>query len=80
MHVDFGDADVVQIDPTSEEEERPRRETQFFRDLTKTIIARNDSEVANFIPVSSGVIFGTVADAESDVCTSPPLNSNPSIG
>jgi len=40
LHVDLGDADVVQIDPTSEEEEKPRRETQFFRDLTRTIIAR----------------------------------------
>src|SRR5436853_2151690 len=48
LHVDFGDADVVQIDPTSEEEERPRRETQFFRDLTKTIIARNDSPDVGF--------------------------------
>src|SRR5256714_8380132 len=48
LHVDFGDADVVQIDPTSEEEEKPRRETQFFRDLTKTIIARNDSPDVGF--------------------------------
>jgi DNA repair photolyase len=48
LHVDLGDADVVQIDPTSEEEEKPRRETQFFRDLTKTIIARNDSPDVGF--------------------------------
>src|SRR5216110_3280501 len=48
LHVDFGDADVVQIDPTSEEEAKPRRETQFFRDLTKTIIARNDSPDVGF--------------------------------
>src|SRR5437016_3292445 len=48
LHVDFGDADVVQIDPTSAEEEKPRRETQFFRDLTKTIIARNDSPDVGF--------------------------------
>jgi DNA repair photolyase len=47
LHVDLGDADVVQIDPT-DEEEKPRRETQFFRDLTKTIIARNDSPDVGF--------------------------------
>jgi DNA repair photolyase len=47
LHVDLGDADVVQIDPTSEDE-KPRRETQFFRDLTKTIIARNDSPDVGF--------------------------------
>jgi DNA repair photolyase len=39
---------VVQIDPTSPEEEKPRRATQFFRDLTKTIIARNDSPDVGF--------------------------------
>jgi DNA repair photolyase len=48
LHVDLGDEDVVQIDPTSDEEEKPRRETQFFRDLTKTIIARNDSPDVGF--------------------------------
>ncbi len=48
LHVDLGDADVVQIDPTSEEEEKPRPETQFFRDLTKTIISRNDSPDVGF--------------------------------
>ncbi|MEY2559490.1 MAG: hypothetical protein QOE34_2915 [Verrucomicrobiota bacterium] len=48
LHVDLGDADVVQIDPTSEEEEKPRPETQFFHDLTKTIIARNDSPDVGF--------------------------------
>jgi DNA repair photolyase len=48
LHVDLGDADVVQIDPTSDEEAKPRRETQFFRDLTKTIIARNDSPDVGF--------------------------------
>ena len=42
-----GDADVVQVDPT-EEDERPRRETQFFRDGTKTIIARNNSPDVGF--------------------------------
>src|SRR5438270_492426 len=48
LHVDLGDEDVVQIDPTSAEEGKPRRETQFFRDLTKTIIARNDSPDVGF--------------------------------
>src|SRR5881227_1466969 len=48
LHVDLGDEDVVQIDPTSEEEEKPRPQTQFFRDLTKTIIARNDSPDVGF--------------------------------
>jgi DNA repair photolyase len=48
LHVDLGDEDVVQIDPTSDEEQKPKRETQFFRDLTKTIIARNDSPDVGF--------------------------------
>src|SRR3954466_15947869 len=48
LHVDLGDEDVVQIDPTSEEQEKPRRQTQFFRDLTKTIIARNNSPDVGF--------------------------------
>ncbi|HYJ07141.1 MAG TPA: PA0069 family radical SAM protein [Chthoniobacterales bacterium] len=48
LHVDLGDADVVQIDPTDEEEQKPRRETQFYRDGTKTIIARNDSPDVGF--------------------------------
>src|SRR4051812_45377036 len=48
LHVDLGDEDVVQIDPTSAEEEKPRRETQFFRDQTKTIIARNSSPDVGF--------------------------------
>jgi DNA repair photolyase len=48
LHVDLGDEDVVQIDPTAEEEEKPRRDTQFFRDLTRTIIARNNSPDVGF--------------------------------
>ncbi len=47
LHVDLGDTDVVQIDPTVEEE-KPRRETQFFRDGTRTIIARNNSPDVGF--------------------------------
>jgi DNA repair photolyase len=48
LHVDLGDEDVVQIDPTDKEEQKPRRETQFYRDGTKTIIARNDSPDVGF--------------------------------
>jgi DNA repair photolyase len=47
LHVDLGDVDVVQVDP-ADEEEKPRRETQFFRDGTKTIIARNSSPDVGF--------------------------------
>src|SRR6195256_6124905 len=47
LHVDLGDVDLVQIDPT-EDDEPPRRETQFFRDGTKTIIARNKSPDVGF--------------------------------
>jgi len=41
----------VQLDPVEPREDaddRPRLPTQFFRDLTKTIIARNDSPDINF--------------------------------
>jgi DNA repair photolyase len=48
LHVYLGDVDVVQADPNSEEEERPRRDTQFFRDGTQTIIARNNSPDVGF--------------------------------
>jgi DNA repair photolyase len=47
LHIDLGDLDVVQVDPM-EEEEKPRRETQFFRDGTQTIIARNNSPDVGF--------------------------------
>src|SRR5213083_467839 len=47
LHVDLGDIDVVQVNP-ADEEEKPRRETQFFRDGTKTIIARNTSPDVGF--------------------------------
>jgi DNA repair photolyase len=47
LHVDFGDVDLVQVDP-NDEEVQPRRETQFFRDGTKTIIARNQSPDVGF--------------------------------
>ena len=46
LHVDVMDTDVV--DPVAALEERPRRATQFFRDGTKTIIARNDSPDVGF--------------------------------
>jgi DNA repair photolyase len=41
LHIDVTDPDV--IEPVTVLEERPRRATQFFRDGTKTIIARNES-------------------------------------
>jgi DNA repair photolyase len=47
LHVDLGDVDVVQVDPM-DEEEKPRRDTQFFRDGTRTIIARNNSPDVGF--------------------------------
>src|SRR3954453_664947 len=45
LHVDLGDEDVVQ--PDAEREERPRQ-TEYFRDATKTIIARNQSPDVGF--------------------------------
>jgi DNA repair photolyase len=46
LHVDLTDIDVVDTDP--ETEEQPSRPTQFFRDATKTIIARNQSPDVGF--------------------------------
>jgi len=46
LHVDINDFDVVDVDP--DESERPRRETQFFRDGTKTIITHNNSPDVGF--------------------------------
>jgi DNA repair photolyase len=46
LHVDLGDVDLVQVD--RDHEERPRRQTQFFRDGTKTIITRNNSPDVGF--------------------------------
>jgi DNA repair photolyase len=46
LHVDVNDFDVVDVNP--DEGERPRRETQFFRDGTKTIITRNNSPDVGF--------------------------------
>src|SRR3954454_6780295 len=47
LHIDLGDDDVVQPDPDPEREERPRQ-TEYFRDATKTIIARNQSPDVGF--------------------------------
>ncbi|HEY4282591.1 MAG TPA: PA0069 family radical SAM protein, partial [Chthoniobacterales bacterium] len=47
LHFDFGDTDVVQEDPWPDSE-RPARATQYFRDVTKTIIARNQSPDVGF--------------------------------
>ncbi len=46
LHVDLGDSDVVQIG--QDDVERPRRDTQYFRDGTKTIISRNNSPDVGF--------------------------------
>ncbi|MEY2438981.1 MAG: hypothetical protein QOI34_366 [Verrucomicrobiota bacterium] len=46
LHVDLGDIDVVQEEHDADE--RPQRQTQFFRDATKTIIARNQSPDVGF--------------------------------
>ena len=46
LHVDINDFDVVDVDP--DESERPRRETQFSRDGTKTIITHNNSPDVGF--------------------------------
>jgi DNA repair photolyase len=45
LHVDVNDY-VVDVDP--DESERPRRETQFFRDGTRTIITHNKSPDVGF--------------------------------
>jgi DNA repair photolyase len=46
LHVDLTDVDLVDDDP--EAEEKPLRATQYFRDQTKTIIARNQSPDVGF--------------------------------
>lgn len=46
LHVDLNDHDVVDTDP--EAEERPRCETQYFRDSTKSIITTNNSPDVGF--------------------------------
>jgi DNA repair photolyase len=56
LHVDLSDVDVVQADredgpPLNGDDvskDRPRRETQFFRDGTKTIITHNNSPDVGF--------------------------------
>jgi DNA repair photolyase len=46
LHVDLNDFDVV--DQDLETEERPRRETQYFHDGTKSVITRNNSPDVGF--------------------------------
>src|SRR5438046_2866958 len=46
LHVDLTDMDVVDDDPDADE--RPRRETQYFRDGTKSVITRNNSPDVGF--------------------------------
>ncbi len=56
LHVDLSDVDVVQADREDQPplngddvpKDRPRRETQFFRDGTKTIITHNNSPDVGF--------------------------------
>src|SRR5713101_188076 len=56
LHFDLSDVDVVQADREDEppqngddvSKDRPRRETQFFRDGTKTIITHNQSPDVGF--------------------------------
>jgi len=46
LHVDLTDINVVDVGP--EEEENPRRPTQYFCDNTKSIVARNQSPDVGF--------------------------------
>src|SRR3954468_13674676 len=46
LHVDLTDVDVV--DPTAALEERPRRQTQYLRDDTKSIVSHNNSPDVGF--------------------------------
>jgi DNA repair photolyase len=46
LHIDLTDIDFVDADPGAEE--RPRRQTQYFRDATKSIITRNSSPDVGF--------------------------------
>src|SRR5260370_21273316 len=47
LHVDVNDVDGVQIDQ-DDDGEQPRRETQFFRDDSRSIITRNNSPDVGF--------------------------------
>lgn len=46
LHIDVNEQDLVDPDPGSEE--RPRRQTQFFRDASKSVISRNQSPDIGF--------------------------------
>src|SRR5438309_3467974 len=46
LHVDVNEVDLVDADPDGEG--RPRRQTEFFRERTKTIISRNNSPDVGF--------------------------------
>ncbi len=46
LHVDLKDFDVA--DPGPDPDERPRRETQFFRDASRSVISRNQSPDVGF--------------------------------
>jgi DNA repair photolyase len=46
LHMDLRDSDFVDVDPDAEE--KPSRQTQYFRDGTKSIITRNTSPDVGF--------------------------------
>ena len=46
LHVDVNEPDAVDVDLSADD--RPCRETQFFRDATKTVISRNNSPDVGF--------------------------------
>src|SRR6266478_3356133 len=46
LHVDLTDIDCVDVDPPTDKQ--PRRQTQYFRDGTKSIITRNSSPDVGF--------------------------------
>src|SRR4051812_9656501 len=48
LHFDANEPDSVDDDPEADPNERPRRATQYFRDSTKSIIARNSSPDVGF--------------------------------
>src|SRR3954469_4382858 len=48
LHVDIHEMDAIDVDLSSEEEQKPPRPTTFLRDATKTIIARNQSPDVGF--------------------------------
>src|SRR3954447_6228265 len=48
LHVDIHEMAAIDVDLSSEEEQKPPRPTEYYRDATKTIIARNQSPDVGF--------------------------------